>query len=33
LISAAAYVQQWDEEQEKQKQQEPKKHKSWRPWL
>ncbi|KAI8091183.1 homeobox domain-containing protein [Gilbertella persicaria] len=34
LATAAAYVQQWDEDQQKKKQeQEPKKHKSWRPWL
>ncbi|KAI8364880.1 homeobox domain-containing protein [Choanephora cucurbitarum] len=34
LATAAAYVQQWDEDQqEKKRQQEATKYKSWRPWL
>ncbi|KAI7901645.1 homeobox domain-containing protein [Cokeromyces recurvatus] len=37
LLTAAAYIQKWDEDEQKRKQEEveekPKKYKSWRPWL
>ncbi|KAI9481136.1 MAG: homeobox domain-containing protein [Benjaminiella poitrasii] len=36
LLIAAAYIQKWDEDEQRrreQRQEEPKKHKSWRPWL